>query len=82
MPQPEQAQPVRSSLGSVLRSRRTELGLTQTDLAAALDTHQGNISDWENDYRVPVVVSLIRISKALDMDVSVLVEAVAAEAVA
>lgn len=82
MPQPEQVQPVRSALGSVLRSRRIELGLTQTDLAASLDTYQGNISGWENGYCVPTVESLIRMSKALDMDVSVLVEAVAAEAVA
>lgn len=77
-----ETQPAASALGTVLRSRRVELGLSQTDLGSDLGVPQNRISDWELGYRVPTVESLIRISKALDVDVSVLVEAVAAEAVA
>jgi transcriptional regulator with XRE-family HTH domain len=46
------------SLGSRLRTLRTEAGLSQTQLAALLDYDHSAVARWENDGRSPSVATL------------------------
>lgn len=40
-------------LGNLIRTRRKERDLTQTELAALLDVNQTTVSDWENGKVMP-----------------------------
>jgi len=57
-------QPLKA-LGSAVRRRRQELGLSQEKLAHAADCHQTWVSSLERGRRNPSVLSLLRIARAL-----------------
>lgn len=55
-----------ASLGMRIRLRRTELGLTQNELAERLNTDQKQISRYENDHQKPTVDLLTKLAVELD----------------
>jgi transcriptional regulator with XRE-family HTH domain len=48
-----------------LKELRERAGLTQAELAAAVGTSQGNLSDWESGRREPNLSSLRALAAAL-----------------
>ncbi|MEO1576418.1 MAG: cupin domain-containing protein [Pseudomonadota bacterium] len=61
--------PVTRSLGTLLRARRRELGLTLQELAEKAELSAAFLSQAENGKATPSIVSLINIAKALGTDV-------------
>lgn len=55
------------SLGQRIRERRKELNLTQIELANAAGVHQRQISKYENDKNEPASLTLMALSKALNV---------------
>lgn len=51
-------------LAELVYATRTEAGLTQNQLAAAMGTSQSAIAAWENGARIPGVDALERLAKA------------------
>lgn len=51
-------------LAELVYRTRTEAGLTQTQLAAAMGTSQSAIAAWENGARTPGVEALERLARA------------------
>lgn len=62
-------QAVKRSIGSLLRARRKELGMTLQELAKRADLSAAFLSQAENGKATPSIISLISIAKALDTDV-------------
>lgn len=56
-----------------LKSLRIEKNLTQQELAEMIDTVKSTISQYESCKREPVLSILLRLSKALDVDISYLI---------
>lgn len=61
-------------LGDNIKKYRKEKGYTQEELSALLHVVRQTLSKWENNVSVPDAEVLIRISKALDVTVSVLLD--------
>jgi transcriptional regulator with XRE-family HTH domain len=61
---------VKRSLGSLLRARRRELGLTLQELAERAELSAAFLSQAENGKATPSIVSLINIAKALETNVN------------
>lgn len=59
-----------SALGSAVKARREELGLTQEALALRADLHQRWISNVENGKRNPSYASLRRLAAGLELSAS------------
>lgn len=57
-----------------LISRRVELGLTQSELAARMGTSQSAVSDFETGRHIPRVNTLRRWAQALNMRISIQLE--------
>lgn len=53
-------------IGTNVRTKREEKGMTQVALAEAVETNQSTISGIENGARQPSVSMLVRLSAALD----------------
>ncbi len=53
-------------IGTVIRKRRNELGLSQDEVAVRGDLNRGHYSDVENGKRRISVVTLKRIAEALE----------------
>jgi DNA-binding transcriptional regulator YiaG len=51
-------------LAELVYTTRTEAGLTQTELAAAMGTSQSAVAAWENGARTPGVEALERLARA------------------
>ncbi|CAH1855433.1 helix-turn-helix transcriptional regulator [Convivina praedatoris] len=51
------------SIGEIIKSRRVERGMTQEALAQHLHLSRQAISYWENNQRMPDLVSIIKISE-------------------
>jgi transcriptional regulator with XRE-family HTH domain len=64
------------SLGAVLRDRRTELGLSQADVAAAAGVDKRQIRRYEADQQQPVLSVAVALAAALRLDVAELAGAV------
>lgn len=60
---------VKRSIGSLLKARRTALGLTLKELAAKSELSAAFLSQAERGKATPSIVSLINIAKALDTDI-------------
>src|SRR5437764_551448 len=60
--------------GARLREMRIERGLTQPDLANQVGTSASNISDLERGIKVPTLTTIARLAKALECNVTELVE--------
>lgn len=61
-------------LGDNIKKYRKEKGYTQEELSAMLHVVRQTLSKWENNVSVPDAEILIRISKALDVPVSILLD--------
>jgi transcriptional regulator with XRE-family HTH domain len=58
-----------------LRTRRVELGVSQSDLAARLGVSQQTISRWESGAAPPGPRRIAELAEALSLDVSALLRA-------
>lgn len=58
------------TIGERIAHRRKELGLTQDKLAEILNVSSKTISRWETGKQIPDAVSLLEITKALNMTIS------------
>lgn len=58
------------SVGSLLKARRTELGMTLQELADRAELSPAFLSQTERGKATPSIVSLINIAKALDTDIN------------
>ena len=61
-------------LGDNIKKYRRERGYTQEELSAKLHVVRQTLSKWENNVSVPDAEVLIRISRALEVPVSVLLD--------
>lgn len=59
-------------LGERVRELRQKRGLTQVDLGERLDIPQSRVSEIEKGSRVPNLETILRLARALDCKVSVL----------
>jgi transcriptional regulator with XRE-family HTH domain len=62
-------------VGKNIRRRRSELGMTQKELAERLDITQGALSDIENGKRSPGIKSIADFSEILNIPPSHLLSA-------
>lgn len=69
------------SLGATVRAKRTELQLTQPEIAERVGTSQSHVSRIEANQCVPSAVMLAKLANALQMPVAELIEAVERKAV-
>lgn len=61
-------------LGSQIKRHRTDLGLSQDDLAAKIYVSRQTVSSWENDKTYPDVESLLLLSVLFDVTVDELIK--------
>lgn len=54
--------------GQLIRRRRRELEITQTELALALGISQAAISSWEHGGSTPTAHALLGLLRALDLE--------------
>ena len=73
-----QSEELRRVLGSNIRRRRLELGLTQEQLAERLNVTQGYISDLEKGKRAPLLKTLAEFSEILQVSPSTLLAPISA----
>lgn len=59
--------------GNAIARRRTELGLTQQEVAARIKIPQHSVSALENGLRDPKLSTLTKLAKALKIDLSSLI---------
>lgn len=57
-------------IGSQIRNHRKKAGLSQKELGKKLGVSQQHIAQYENGKRIPKLETLIKISEALDCEVS------------
>jgi transcriptional regulator with XRE-family HTH domain len=62
-------------IGKLIRRLRIKAEMTQEELALAVDTTQGSVSQWESGTHEPSVRNLIVLAEALGVDLIVLVDA-------
>lgn len=53
--------------GSRIKSRRVELGLTQSELAIKLNASSQVISNWERNYTKPTHEDIVNLSEVLEV---------------
>ena len=54
-------------IGSIIKEKRTKLGLTQDDLAKKLQVSRSTISNWEINRNYPDIKLIVNISNILDI---------------
>lgn len=64
-----------SGFAEILQKIRSEKGLSQQKLADLLYVDRSTVASWETGRRVPDAVTLRKISKLFDVDISILLEA-------
>lgn len=72
--QPVISEGKRMELGSQIKRHRTDLGLSQDDLAAKIYVSRQTVSSWENDKTYPDVESLLLLSVLFDVTVDELIK--------
>jgi len=65
-----------SSFAKMLKQLRTEKGISQKTLAKMLFVTRSAVSNWENGSRIPDAEMIVRIAECLDIDASLLLNAV------
>jgi transcriptional regulator with XRE-family HTH domain len=61
-------------LGANLKKARTDAGYTQKGLADRMQVSQKDISRWENNERMPNVISLGKFCKAVGISADTILE--------
>lgn len=56
------------TFSKVLKERRKEKGFTQNELATKADVNPITIFNYENDYKVPKLDTLVKVASALGID--------------
>lgn len=64
------------SFADTLRQLRKKKDLSQQQLAELLFVERSSLASWESGRRIPDTVLLLRIARTLDVDVSLLLEAI------
>lgn len=57
-------------LGSYIKSRRLNLGLTHKQLAEKMDTTVTTISKWENNHVEPSLSNFIKLCEVLSLNIN------------
>ena len=60
------------SLGERITELRSEIGMSQTQLARSMDVSRQAVSKWENDQSTPDPLKMIRLADILDTDIEYL----------
>ena len=60
------------SIGERITELRKELGMSQGQLADALEVSRQAVSKWENDQTAPDTIKMIRLAEVLDTDIEYL----------
>ena len=60
------------SIGERIIQLRTQLGINQAQLAAAMDVSRQAVSKWENGQSVPSAAKMIKLANILDTDIEYL----------
>lgn len=55
--------------GEMIREKRKELGMTQSDLAKIIGTDPATISRWETGSREPTIAAYEKIMKVLGVEI-------------
>ncbi len=55
----------------ILKARRKELKMNQTQLAEAIGTKRQHIGQIEGHERVPTITTLLKICEALDLEITI-----------
>ena len=66
--------PLKRSIGGLLKARRNELGLTLQELARKAELSAAFISQAERGKATPSIVSLVNLAKALETDINYFIE--------
>ena len=66
-----------SSFAETLKKIRTDMGLSQQQLAEKLFVDRSSVAHWENGRRVPNAIMINRIAKIFNVDVGTLLNSVA-----
>jgi transcriptional regulator with XRE-family HTH domain len=74
MPKPSESMPPTPRIGERIRSRRKGLGMTLKELADSTGLSVAFLSLAERDKSMPSLVSLLRIGKVLDVEISYFME--------
>jgi ribosome-binding protein aMBF1 (putative translation factor) len=62
-------------LAELVYTTRTQAGLTQVELAAAMGTSQSAVAAWENGARTPGIEALERLARACGRKLRITIEA-------
>jgi transcriptional regulator with XRE-family HTH domain len=73
----EQDQAIKLAFGARVRTFRTAQGMTQERLAEAAGLHPTFISNLERGYRVPTIVTLLKLATGLGVEPGELVDGLA-----
>ena len=68
-----------NQFGETLRNLRTEKNLSQQQLAQKLFVNRSSIANWETGRRIPDLILLKRLAQLLNVDISVLTNAVSTD---
>ena len=63
---------IKQRFGLAIKQRRSELGISQEELAFRAELHRTYISDIERGSRNPSLVNIEKLAQALEISVSVL----------
>ena len=61
-------------IGSIIKEKRTKLGLTQDDLAKKLQVSRSTISNWEINRNYPDIKLIVNISNILEIPLKELLQ--------
>ena len=63
-----------TEVGKAIAEARKKAGMTQVELAKAIGVTQSQIANWESGWRNPKLEALMKIAKALGIDVTSLMD--------
>ena len=66
---------MKSTFSKILKQKRTELGISQKELAARLFVTNATVARWENGSRMPDAAMIAKIADLLGMNVALLINA-------
>ena len=66
---------MKSTFSKILKQKRTELGISQKELAARLFVTNATVARWENGSRMPDAAMIAKIADLLGKNVALLINA-------